>query len=242
MSTNSLKDPHGIARIGRLELVTATATPQNAERIATTLADRVKTTAASNTDTRYQFHGEIAEMITTLMDIHHPEQRLEMPEAMFDRVTIETPGTASRGDIVHDGTLTGLKVEVEDSWAEDRVDDQALLWSRKLRLTPTGRHAARAGWAPRNYVFGFWGTWSTSDSARRLHVSPAEAWTTIFEVHGHKNADHPDNRRLRYVLDSRAGRHYADEVLNGLYDGTTPLREAIQRCRTPNNPDAPDAV
>ena len=63
MSTDSLKDPHGIARIGRLELVTGTTTPQNGERIATTLADRVKMTAALHGG---QVHGDTTGQFTTV--------------------------------------------------------------------------------------------------------------------------------------------------------------------------------
>ena len=33
-------------------------------------------------------------------------------------------------------------------------------------------------------------------------ATPAEAWSTLFEVHGRKEAGHPDNVKLRFILDS----------------------------------------
>ncbi len=172
MSTDTKTTPYGIARIGRLEMVVKRAKAENADQMADVVAERVRTNAAGGDG---GFHGEIAEAITALMDIHDPEPRRRMSEAMFDTITIEKPEAPQRGDTVHDGTLTGLKVEVEDAWIEARVDDRAVLWSRKLRLTPTGLHGERAPWAPRNYVFGFWGTWDRNDRARALRISPASA-------------------------------------------------------------------
>ena len=110
----------------------------------------MKMTAASNTDTRYQFPRR------DRRDDHdadgHPPPRATAGDARGDvRQSHDRgrPETASRGG--HrptTETLTGLKVEVEDSWAEDRVDDQALLWSRKLRLTPTGPPCGEGGMGP----------------------------------------------------------------------------------------------
>ena len=230
--------PYAIKRIGRLELATERADPSSADDIAETLAQRVKTAAAGGGG----LHGDIAETITALMDIHDPVARRKMPEAMFDRITLVEPLTPRRGETVHDGALTGLRVEVEDAWSEMRVNDSALLWSRKLRLIPAGPHAERAALAPRNYAFGFWGTWAQSDPERRGGVSPAEAWTTVFEVHGRAEPGDPDNLTMRFMLDSRGGRHYADAVLVRIYDGRTPLRDAIRRCGAPFDPDRPDAA
>ena len=231
--------PYAIKRIGRLELATERADPPSADDIAETLAQRVKTTAAGGASS---LHGDIAETITTLMDLHDPGPRRKMPEAMFDRITLVEPHTPRRGDIVHDGALTGLRVEVEDTWSETRVDDSARLWSRKLRLTPAGPHADRAALAPRNYAFGFWGTWAQSDPERRGGVSPADAWTAVFEIHGRAEPGDPENLTMRFMLDSRGGRHYADAVLDRVYDGKTPLRDAIRRCGPPFDPDRPDAA
>ena len=244
MSTESTGTPYGIKRIGRLELIAERATPANADNIADRLTHLVKTAAARGDRGFHReiSHREIAETITTLMDIDDPESRLKMPEAMFDTVTVVEPGRPRRGDIVHDGTLTGLKVEVEDSWQETRVDESALLWSRKLRLTPAGEHAERAVLAPRNYAFGFWGCWQQNDPQWRGRVSAAHAWTAVFEVHGREDIDDPWNLTMRVMLDSRGGRHYADAVIDRAYYGKTALREAIRLCGPPFDPDRPSAA
>ena len=69
--------------------------------------------------------------------------------------------------------------------------------------------------ATRNERWGFWGTMNEhAESAWPL------AMTAIDDATGE------DLENIRAFLDSRYGRHYADEVHNGLYVGK-PLKDAI---------------
>ena len=45
--------------------------------------------------------------------------------------------------------------------------------------------------------------------------------------------------KLRLVLDSSDGRHYTDGVLNGVYDGRTPLPAALESCGPPADLNEP---
>lgn len=76
---------------------------------------------------------------------------------------------------------------------------------------------AKATLSSNNEAWGFFGT-------IRHHADPAEAWpiamVAIAEATG--CADYA----VRDFLDSRHGRHFADDVANGLVDGL-PLRGAI---------------
>lgn len=71
--------------------------------------------------------------------------------------------------------------------------------------------------ATNNEAWGFFGT-------IRHHTDPAEAWPIAMAAIGEATgcADHA----VRDFLDSRHGRHFADEVANGLFEGH-PLRGAI---------------
>jgi hypothetical protein len=61
-----------------------------------------------------------------------------------------------------------------------------------------------------NPEWGFWGT-------MRHHADPAEAWPIAMRAVG-KATNCPDHA-VRDFLDSRYGRHFADDVSNGLLNG-----------------------
>lgn len=69
--------------------------------------------------------------------------------------------------------------------------------------------------ATRNEAWGFWGTMNE-------HAAPA--WPMAMTAIADATGEDLDN--IRAFLDSRFGRHYADEVHNGLYVGK-PLKDAI---------------
>ena len=69
--------------------------------------------------------------------------------------------------------------------------------------------------ATRNEAWGFWGT--MDEHARA-------AWPMAMAAIADATGEDLDN--IRAFLDSRFGRHYADEVQNGLYVGK-PLKDAI---------------
>ena len=237
-NTDPARTPYGTARIARLEQTASTVHARTAHDVAEELQRHITENAREETEASHQ---RIAEAITVLMDLADPEERIKLPEARFDKVTVAGASGPTRGDLIHDGSVTGLRVEVENAWVQNRVDREALLWARKLRLTPTGPHAERAPWAPRNYAFGFWGTWNCADPAKRCNVSPADAWAAVFARHGHPDADHADNLKLRFLLDARAGRFYADELLDKIYGGATSIEEAIRQSHVPRDDDMPGA-
>lgn len=68
-----------------------------------------------------------------------------------------------------------------------------------------------------NKAWGFYGT-------IRHHADPAEAWPFAMQAIG--EATECSEIGIRDFLDSRHGRHFADDVANGLYD-SLPLRQAI---------------
>ena len=69
--------------------------------------------------------------------------------------------------------------------------------------------------ATRNEAWGFWGT---------MNEHAAAAWPMAMAAIADATGEDLDN--VRAFLDSRFGRHYADEVHNGLYVGK-PLKGAI---------------
>jgi len=69
--------------------------------------------------------------------------------------------------------------------------------------------------ATRNEGWGFWGT---------MNEHAAAAWPMAMAAIADATGEDLDN--IRAFLDSRHGRHYADEVHNGLYVGK-PLKDAI---------------
>ena len=71
-----------------------------------------------------------------------------------------------------------------------------------------------------NEAWGFWGTIDRSEHA----ADTAAAWTIASETIANATKCSPDG--VRDFLDSRHGRHFADDVVNELFRGL-PLREAI---------------
>lgn len=70
----------------------------------------------------------------------------------------------------------------------------------------------------RNTAWGFYGT-------SRHHADPEAAWATAFAAIARATQASPEG--VRDFLDSRDGRHFADEVANGLVTGQ-PLAAAIE--------------
>lgn len=69
-----------------------------------------------------------------------------------------------------------------------------------------------------NPAYGFWGT-------IRYHAKSEEAWPLAMSAVA--AATGRDDAAVRDFLDSRAGRHFADEVSNHLVGGKRTLAEAI---------------
>ncbi|MGE5536055.1 MAG: hypothetical protein ACM3W7_11130 [Acidobacteriota bacterium] len=68
-----------------------------------------------------------------------------------------------------------------------------------------------------NEAWGFWGT-------IRHHADPAEAWPAAFSAIAASTGCADEG--VREFLDSRHGRHFADDVANGLLEGRS-LADAI---------------
>jgi hypothetical protein len=68
-----------------------------------------------------------------------------------------------------------------------------------------------------NTAWGFWGTIAH-------HADPATAWPIALQAIG--SATGCEEPAARDFLDSRHGRHFADDVANGLFDGCD-LQSAI---------------
>jgi hypothetical protein len=79
----------------------------------------------------------------------------------------------------------------------------------------------------RNEAWGFHGTTDRMEVGRPVDV--ATAWTLAFAAVGEATGVGPEG--VRDFLDSRHGRHFADDVANGLIDGTT-LEDAIDAAVT----------
>ncbi len=69
--------------------------------------------------------------------------------------------------------------------------------------------------ATHNEAWGFWGT---------MDQHAAAAWPLAMTAIS--NATHQPLESVRVFLDSRHGRHFADDVQNGLYEGKA-LKDAI---------------
>ncbi len=81
-------------------------------------------------------------------------------------------------------------------------------------MTPTNIPATRS------QTWGFWGTMDEQASA---------AWPLAMTAVAAATGENLDT--IRAFLDSRFGRHYADDVLNGLYAGKN-LEDAIDAATT----------
>lgn len=73
----------------------------------------------------------------------------------------------------------------------------------------------------RNEAWGFWGTMGRSETAA---ADPARAWEIASRHVAEATEAAPEG--VRDFLDSRLGRHFADEVANGLWRGE-PIESAI---------------
>lgn len=76
-----------------------------------------------------------------------------------------------------------------------------------------------------NPAWGFWGTISHQ-------ADPAEAWAFAFQAI--RTATGCTEPRVRDFLDSRHGRHFADDVVNGLCKGPA-IGVAVDEAVTPHN-------
>jgi hypothetical protein len=80
----------------------------------------------------------------------------------------------------------------------------------------------------RNTDWGYWGTLSRSEAAPGIDA--ARAWEIASRRIAEATGAAPEG--VRDFLDSRHGRHFADEVANGLWKGATPeaaIEAAIAR-------------
>ena len=78
----------------------------------------------------------------------------------------------------------------------------------------------------RRHGCGFWGTWKVCEEATP-GVSADAAWATVFRVYAHL-----DEAELATWLDSSAGRHYADHVLDLVapaYGGRLSLEAGLRK-------------
>ena len=78
----------------------------------------------------------------------------------------------------------------------------------------------------RNRAWGFWGTMARSENSA---ADPAAAWETAFRSIAKATEATPEG--VRDFLDSRLGRHFADDVANGLWKGEA-LEPAIDAAIT----------
>ncbi len=82
----------------------------------------------------------------------------------------------------------------------------------------------RAALPSQNEVWGFYGTISHLEDPRAS--DPNEAWKLAFDAI--RQATHLGDEAIRLFLDSRNGRHFADDVANALSPSqNTTLKEAI---------------
>ena len=83
---------------------------------------------------------------------------------------------------------------------------------------------------------GFWGTWSISANDPDIAIPTSDAWAAMFE-----EKPEYDAAALRNYLDSRAGRHLADDLICEVAGGKD-LRVAIQDTNLQDDPDLYDAL
>ena len=136
-----------------------------------------------------------------------------------------------RGNVRVESDELGIRVTVAKAWelAGRRFGDMRT-WGLKLDIEETSERGMSA---PRNYEFGFFGTWDAgTDNADQGGPSAARAWRIVIDTLGSGTGTGIQDRELAEKLDRSTGRHYADTLAGGSTSEDA-LRRAVTRIGPP---------
>ena len=180
------------------------------ERLAWLAGDGETHPHGRQRDDIHEIEWDLLHAISTVLDGHDPQRRAAQPQSVYEVVTVSGDEPEPKaGTVRFEDAELGVRARIVKvqpllgrNWGNVRV------YGIKVDVEET---AATAASAPRNYEWGFFGEWSR-DSAEQFSVSAGEAWKRILRRFGTGTGRAPKDRELAEVLDSRAGRHYADEL------------------------------
>lgn len=163
-------------------------------------------------DDVHEIEWDLLQCISRVLDAHDPRGRGAQPEGVYEVVTLadDEAGPKTGATRLEDAELGVRAVIRKVHPLRGRWAGGIRVYGVKVDVEETAETAASA---PRNYQWGFFGEW-TRDNAERFGLSAADAWKRILERFGTGTGTAPRDRELAEILDSRAGRHYSDELGN----------------------------
>ena len=164
--------------------------------------------------------------------------RQSLPEGTYVQETRTKGHPPKAGAVYAELTKLDLVVRIDDAWRLDAPPTEPVsfeTWGLKLRLEAS---STRAIAAPRNYAWGFYGTWEASDNGRTWNVTTEDAWLAVLATYGTGGRGTSEDRALREVLDSPSGRRYADRVAEALQRNRGHVGSAVRDAGRPTDRDA----
>ena len=169
----------------------------------------------------------------------HSDERRYDNEGIYTSMSRTLPGgrKPKRGDVY--ATLPGLRVEVriDDAWplpARTRRGTPYEIWGLKLRIVAEGPEGIAA---PRNYNWGFYGSWTESEAPSKWDIDAAEAWEAVLTAHATAGRGTSEDHELRSRLDSRWGPKYADTLAEHLNQTQGDIKAAVRAAGAPRDRD-----
>ena len=169
---------------------------------------------------------------SSALDLLNREEREKEPEGAYAEVIHPRVTPPERGVTLARFPTLGMVVLIDEIWALPERGMKGPDWvlsGLKLTLFTVKPESSAA---PRKYDGGFYGTWKSSEELGHA-ITAEEAWLTVLSVHGTGGRATAEDRQLREILDARAGRHYAERVLNDLMTKDGDLKKAVQRAGRP---------
>ena len=223
-------------RIGRTAYAPGTTAQQLAgasERQLTTLLGLItesgKGPENKAADAEHDLGLSIA--LSGALDAEWPEELRKVHECVHETCVRKANDTPKRGETLIDSRTLGIRVTVAKAWElPGRHFSDMRSWGLKLDIEQLNELGVSA---PRNYTFGFFGSWQDEVAENGNAVISAErAWRIVIDTLGSGAGTGSQDRELAERLDRRAGRHYADTLARagGSEDA---LRRAVTRCGPP---------
>ena len=225
------------ARIGRTAYAPGT-TPQRLAaaadaqltRLLAAITDSAGGAADEAADAEHDYALSLA--LGGALDAEWPEERRGRHESVHETFVRKASEPPHRGELLIDSSALSIRVTVAKARElRGRRFGDMRTWGVKLDIEETGKRGVSA---PRNYEFGFFGSWQAQTGKDGTAVISAErAWQIVIDTLGSGTGTGTRDRELAETLDRSAGRHYA-EALGRAGTSEDGLRRAITQRGAPH--------
>lgn len=150
------------------------------------------------------------------LDALDTDERSQGDERTYAEVVHPKGRPPKRGETFAAFPALGASVRVEGVWPLPDASPEDADWESsglKLRIEAKGPEAAAA---PRNYTWGFYGTWESGRGEGNDDVPAVDAWMAVLAAQGTGGHGTAEDRELREILDGKAGRRHAERVRDAM--------------------------